>query len=321
MALSEFDLIAEYFSNTGSPREDVVLGVGDDCALLQVPTGMQLAVSIDTLVEGVHFLPGCDPEDLGHKALAVNLSDLAAMGAAPAWATLALTLPATDPAWLSAFSRGFGKLAEQRGVRLVGGDTTRGGLSLTVQVHGFVEPDSALRRDGAVVGDLVGVTGALGDAGLALLSLRGEAAAADCPPALYTRLQRPTPRLAEGSALGGVASAAIDISDGLLADLGHVCARSRVGADLDLARLPLSQSVSHYVQQTGRWELPLAAGDDYELCVTVPPDRRLLAETRVRQAGGLLTWIGEIAVQPGVRCRLPDGERLVAETGGYEHFG
>ena len=321
MALSEFDLIAEYFSTTGRAREDVVLGVGDDCALLRVPPGVDLAATVDTLIEGVHFSPGCDPENLGHKALAVNLSDLAAMGASPAWATLALTLPAVDPDWLRSFSRGFGRLAESWGIQLVGGDTTRGNLSVTVQVHGFVDAGQALRRDGAKPGQLIGVTGSLGDAGLALLALRGEYHAGACLEDLQQRLERPLPRLEAGAALTGVASAAIDISDGLLADLGHICLRSGTGAELDLALFPLSPCVAAYVQQTGDWTLPLSAGDDYELCVSVAPERRLLAEDRVRQTGCLLTWIGETVSRSGVRCRRPDGTRLDPGARGYEHFG
>lgn len=322
MAGSEFDLISQYFSRLGGSRDDVLLGVGDDCALLQVPEGMQLAVSIDTLNEGVHFFPGSDPESLGHKVLAVNLSDLAAIGAEPAWATLALTLPAIDDDWLRAFSKGFGRLAEIHKVRLVGGDTTRGKLAATVQVHGFVTPGQALRRDGAEAGQLIGITGSLGDAGLALRLLqRGEETDSAGMRELRLRLDRPTPQLAVGRALSGIAGAAIDISDGLLADLGHICARSGVGADIKLDLLPLSPQVADFVRSTGDWRLPVAAGDDYVLCVTVAPDRQGLAESRARQAGSPISWIGEIKAQPGVHCWLPDGSRLTQACVGYDHFG
>ncbi|MES9961666.1 MAG: thiamine-phosphate kinase, partial [Sedimenticola sp.] len=200
MAISEFELIRRFFSHQGEPRGDVVVGVGDDCALLQPPPGEQLAVSIDTLVEGVHFLQGTDPFLLGHKALAVNLSDLAAMGARPAWVTLALALPDSDPQWLEAFSKGFSSLARAHGVQLIGGDTTRGPLTVTVQVHGFVEPDRALLRNAAEAGDLVYVTGTLGDAALALKMLQGETPANDQLPFLRRRLEAPEPRIEEGLA-------------------------------------------------------------------------------------------------------------------------
>ncbi len=238
--MSEFDLIRDYFTDVGARRTDVDLGVGDDCALLEVPAGQQLAISIDTLAAGTHFLPDCDPESLGHKSLAVGLSDLAAMGAEPAWATLALTLPDHDPGWIAAFSRGFAALAGAHGVSLVGGDTTRGPLSVTVQVHGLVPAGRAIRRSGAAPGDRVYVSGTLGDAGLALRRiLSGE----PVDPVARARLERPTPRVALGLALRGVASAMIDVSDGLAADLGHILAASGVGAEIDLTALPLSAAV------------------------------------------------------------------------------
>ena len=316
MAVSEFDLIQRYFSAIGGPREDVVLDIGDDCALLQVPEGRQLAVTVDSLVEGVHFPAGCDPEALGHKALAVNLSDLAAMGAEPAWATLALTLPEADGDWLAAFSRGLAALARRTGIRLVGGDTTRGPLSVTIQVQGLVRSGQALRRDGARPGDLVAVTGTLGDAGLAL---RQQQAGQSRNP-LWQRLERPEPQLAAGRALVGIASAAIDVSDGLVADLGHVCRASGVGADLELARLPLSPALRQWVQDRGDWSLPLSAGDDYELCVTVPPAAWRSAVQRVADAGARLTRIGSIGTGAGVRCRTEDGRPLTLPTTGYRHF-
>ena len=317
---SEFDLIARYFSRSAVQRADVVLGVGDDCALLAVPAGRQLAVSIDTLVEGTHFAPDADPRALGHKALAVNLSDLAAMGPEPAWAPLALTLPAADENWLAAFAAGFLALAGQHGVQLVGGDTTRGPRSITVQVHGFVEPDRALRRDRARAGDLVYVTGTLGDAGLALLAQQGLFVGLGRVAGLRDRLDRPTPRLTEGRALAGIASAAIDISDGLAADLGHVCAASGVGATLHLDRLPCSPAVRSYVAETGDWSVPLAAGDDYELCVTVPAARQAAIEALAAELPAGLHWIGVIERRPGVRLVLPDGTLLDEAPAGYDHF-
>ncbi len=320
MSLSEFDLIAKYFTHAGSERADVLVGVGDDCALLRPPKDRELAVTTDTLVEGVHFPSGADPEGLGHKALAVNLSDLAAMGAEPAWVTLALTLPESDEDWLQKFSRGFLSLARAFGVQLAGGDTTRGPLSITVTAHGFVEPGKALRRDGARPGDLIWVTGTIGDAAVALLELQGVYRSARYGADLRARFERPDPRIKAGRALAGLAHAAIDISDGLLADLGHICERSGVGADLDLARIPLSAGVRGYLDQGGEWERVLTGGDDYELCFTVTPDRVGILETLKEQLDCGLTAIGSVVAEPGVRCRLADGSEPRLVNTGYEHF-
>ncbi len=316
MPLSEFDLIQRYFSAVGEARNDVVAGVGDDCALLRVPPGEELAVTTDTLVEGVHFLSGCDPEALGHKALAVNLSDLAAMGARPAWVTLTLTLPRAEERWLAAFSRGFAGLARRHRVRLVGGDTSRGPLSVTVQAMGLVPAGQALRRDGARPGDLVAVTGTLGDAGLALQRHLAGGAADETGE----RLDRPAPRVAAGLALRGLASAAIDISDGLLADLDHICTASGAGATLELADLPLSPAVARAVKAAGEWTIPLSSGDDYELCVTLPPTAWESAATRLADAGVRLTRIGMIDADRGIRCRRPDGTVETPAESGYRHF-
>jgi thiamine-monophosphate kinase len=318
--LNEFDLIRQFFSHTGPDRADVALGIGDDCALLRVPQGRVLAVTLDTLVEGVHFRPGVDPESLGHKALAVNLSDLAAMGAEPAWVTLALTLPSSDEPWLAAFSRGFARLAAAHGVQLVGGDTTRGPLAISVQAHGFLELGRALRRSGARAGDLIYVTGTLGDAGLALRIQQGLAVADEYLSYLQSRLDRPSPRIVEGQALLGIASAAIDISDGLLADLGHICEASGLGASLQLRSLPCSPAVADTVATNGDWALPLASGDDYELCFTVPPEHLERLEGVADRFECGLTCIGAIEPQPGLRCIKPDGSLLDPPSLGYDHF-
>lgn len=320
MALSEFQLIERYFSALCPSRDDVVLGVGDDCALLQPPAGRQLAVSMDTLVEGRHFSPGAEPEALGHKCLAVNLSDLAAMGAVPAWLTLALTLPVANEAWLAAFAKGLGGLAQRHGVQLIGGDTTKGPLSITLQVHGFVEPGRALRRDGAQAGDLIYVSGTLGDAGLALLAAQGLYVDMDELAFLRRRLNRPTPRLALGQALCGIASAAIDLSDGLGSDLKHICERSGVGATLYADQLPLSAGVAEYIAANGDWALPLSAGDDYELCITVPAERQAEVETLAGEFDCGLTWVGMIEQRAGLRVSLPDGRQSDDIPTGYDHF-
>jgi thiamine-monophosphate kinase len=343
--LPEFELIRTHFAHLGAARSDVVLGVGDDCALLEVPAGQELAVSIDTLVAGVHFLPDVDPEALGHKCLAVGLSDLAAMGAEPAWATLALTLPAEDGRWLGAFAAGFAALAREQGMALVGGDTTRGPLSIAVQVHGLVPAGRAIRRAGARVGDLVCVSGTLGDAGLALRDLLAGREVAAGPRA---RLERPTPRIALGLALRGLATAMIDISDGLVADLGHILEESgaaavrggrggesaspgyrrgassaavtALGAEIRLAALPLSPAVRERLAQDPDWSLPLASGDDYELCFTLPPERASALPALAERLGLALTPIGHILPSAGLVCIGPDGDRWTPERGGYNHF-
>ncbi|MCP4127948.1 MAG: thiamine-phosphate kinase [Gammaproteobacteria bacterium] len=320
MPLAEFDLIREFFSHSAAGRDDVVLGVGDDCALLQPPVGMELAVTSDTLVEGVHFTAGADPEALGHKSLAVNLSDLAAMGAEPAWVSLALTLPSSNSDWLQAFSRGFLSLAKKHGVALIGGDTTSGPLSISVTAHGFVRPGTALRRSGASAGDQIYVTGTLGDAALALLARQGSYAVESGMAQLEQRLDRPQPRLAVGLALGQIATAAIDISDGLLSDLGHICASSGVGARVLLEMIPTSAQVRSYLQQGGEWGTVVAAGDDYELCLTIPPGKDSLLRDIKAELDCDLVQVGEVVLGSGVTCIDSEG-RTVSDLGsGYQHF-
>jgi thiamine-monophosphate kinase len=319
MAESEFSLIARYFAQCTAPREDVVLGVGDDAALVTVPTGCELVVTTDTLVAGVHFPPDTPPQALGHKSLAVNLSDLAAMGADARWATLALTLPTADTAWLEGFAAGFAALAQHFGVQLIGGDTTRGPLSITVQALGSVPAGQALRRGGAGVGDRVFVSGPLGDAALALA--RGESSPGD---PLRLRLDRPEPRLALGCALRGLASSAIDLSDGLLADLGHIIAASGLGAELSLARVPRSEAFRRWAQ--GRpedqvMELLLAGGDDYELCFTVPEARGAEAQALLERLGLAGGEVGRIQSGPGLHCLRADGSRFEPQRLGFDHFG
>ncbi len=326
MPLSEFDLIQRYFTPATPAREDVIHGVGDDGAVLHVPIGMDLVASVDTLVSGVHFFADVDPAALGYKALAVNLSDMAAMGAEPAWATLALTLPTVDETWLAAFSRGFFELAEHYGVQLVGGDTCRGPLTVSVQMHGFIPQGAALRRSGAMPGDLIYVTGTFGDAGLALQALQQHQALPELHAHyLIDRLERPSPRVFEGLALRGIASAAIDISDGLAADLGHILAASGVGATLEIERLPVSPAFVAVAQDAALgadhcWQLPLSAGDDYELCFTVPADKQAKVEQVFARFGCGAARIGVIESQPGLRCKLANGEMLTPASSGYQHF-
>jgi thiamine-monophosphate kinase len=313
---SEFDLIARYFTR---PSRTAVLGVGDDAALTRPTPGMELAISADMLVAGTHFFPDADPEALGHKALAVNLSDMAAMGAIPRWALLSLALPGADEAWLAAFAHGFLGLAEAHGVELIGGDTTRGPLNLSITILGEVEAGRALRRDAAQAGDDIWVSGELGGAALGLRHLRGEAdLGPEAARACLERLHRPQPRVALGRALLGVAHAAIDISDGLLADLGHVLARSGVGARVEMAALPIAEAVRRQAEH-----LPacaLAGGDDYELCFTAPPALRPALLELSARLGVALTRIGGIDSGGGLRVLDAHGASVALSGAGYDHF-
>ncbi|BBA32098.1 thiamine-monophosphate kinase [Methylocaldum marinum] len=317
MAIGEFELIRRFFTKQAVKQASTVLGVGDDCALLRVEERQDLAVTADTLVEGVHFLPDVDPESLGHKVLAVNLSDLAAMGAEPRWVTLALTLPHPERAWLQSFARGFFALAERHGVELVGGDTTRGPLTITVQALGLAPREHALRRSGARPGDLVYLTGELGTAGLGLKIRQGSTDIDD--PTAVVRLEKPEPRIDAGIRLRGLASSCIDVSDGLAADLGHILEASGVGATIEWDRLPLTDGISRYIVETGDWRMPLSAGDDYELCFTVPPANRDALEQRLAAGDCPFALIGRIESQAGLRL-LRDGWSIEFSQDGYQHF-
>ncbi len=307
----EFDLIAR-IRQRAAARGDVALGIGDDCALLLPPPGMQLAVTMDALNAGVHFPPDTAPADIGWKALAVNLSDLAAMGAQPAWGTLSLSLPQGDPGFVDAFFDGFFALAALHDFALVGGDTTRGPLSIALTAHGLVEPGRALRRDGARVGDDIWVSGTLGDAAGALRQWQAGAAMS---PALQARLDRPSPRVALGRSLRGIASSCIDVSDGLLADLAHICRASGVGAEVDVEALPASAALRAAFDIETRRNLQAAGGDDYELCFTAAPAQREALRQLSATLALPLTCIGSVTAGTGVRC---DG--VAAGAGGYQHF-
>lgn len=309
--MHEFDLIARIRARAAL-RGDVVLGIGDDCALLAPPPGMQLAVTMDTLNAGVHFPPETAPADIGWKALAVSLSDLAAMGADPAWCTLSLSLPEASEDFIDGFSDGFLSLAQQHDVALIGGDTTRGPLSISVTAHGLIEPDSALRRAGAQVGDAIWVSGTLGDAAGALRQWQQGGV---MPPTLRDRLDRPTPRVALGRALRGVASSCIDISDGLLADLSHICRASGVAAQLDAQALPSSEALRQAFDTATRLALQASGGDDYELCFTAPAAQRDVLHALSQTLNLPLTHIGEIVTGTGVCCAGVD-----VAAAGYQHF-
>lgn len=316
--MDEFGLIENYFKGAGPASADVILGIGDDTAILQLPAnGKELLVTTDTLVSGVHFPPATAPRALGHKALAVNLSDIAAMGATPHWFTLALTLPVADAAWLEGFAAGLVRLAENSAVALVGGDTTRGPLSITVTVIGSAPAGKSVRRGGARPGDLVCVTGRLGGAALALAHRDDSRIGEGGMHYLRERLDYPLPRLAEGNRLRDHASAMIDVSDGLAADLGHILAASGVGASLDSARLPLAPVA---LDDNERLDCALFGGDDYELCCTLTAAEHARVMQAWDPAWAPLTVIGEIEAGPGLRLRTADDSTRPLETRGYRHF-
>ena len=313
---TEFDLIAKFFTRA-APQ--TTLGIGDDAVLITPGGGLELAVSTDTLVEGTHFFPNANPEKLGWKALAVNISDLAAMGADPRWATLALSLPEVNEAWLSAFSTGFFDCARRFGVDLIGGDTTRGPLSISVTIIGEVPRGQALKRNAAQVNDDIWVSGPLGDAALGLAVLQGQVPETGLESCLAA-LHQPQPRVELGMALRGSAHAAIDISDGLVADLGHILQRSKRGADIRLNDIPRSAGVSSVMKQGLGMHCMLAGGDDYELCFTSP----LRHFDRIVEIQNLLnlplTRIGKITSSTGLRLLDAYGKPVVFEESGYDHF-
>jgi thiamine-monophosphate kinase len=316
--MTEFDLIRRYFT---CDTPGTLLGVGDDAALLKMNEGNVLAVSSDMLASGTHFFSDADPFLLGHKTLAVNLSDMAAMGATPRWATLAIALPEINAAWLEKFSAGFFALAKQYGVELIGGDTTRGTLNLCVTIFGEVPAQQALRRSGAQLGDEVWVSRTLGDAALALAHLQGRivlsaAEYAACAPALH----QPQPRVALGLALRGIANSAIDISDGLLADLGHILDASQLAARLDFSALPISPVLHYYLQQPIGKQCVLSGGDDYELCFTAPGARHAELLAIAAQLNLPLSCIGKIVAGRGCLVHDAAGDPINIEASGYDHF-
>jgi thiamine-monophosphate kinase len=316
----EFALINHYFKQLTTTRQDEILGIGDDGALLQVPDDMLLVVSVDTLVAGVHFFEDVSAEALGYKSLAVNLSDMAAMGAEPAWATLALTLPRLDERWIAGFCRGFAELANRYNVSLVGGDTTRGPLSVTVQIHGLALKNQVMRRAGAQVGDDIYVTGTLGDAALGLRLLQSVETLTVGQRSMVERLERPQPRVEAGLALRHLAHSAIDLSDGLLADLGHILASSGVGAIIKLGLLPLSSEFSSTVGEDIDWSQVVSAGDDYELCLTLPAVYREEVAKIARQLSLPITRIGRIVADNELCCFDMQGNPWQPPQQGFDHF-
>jgi thiamine-monophosphate kinase len=319
--MKEFELINRYFKGRGITRRDVNLGIGDDCALVTVPQNCQLAITTDTLVSGVHFFDDISPRALGHRALAVNLSDLAAMGAEPTWVSVALTLPSIDPQWIEEFTEGMHEIAEYFNVQIIGGDTTQGPLTITICAKGTVPEGKALCRSGAKVGDWIYVTGPLGDAGLAIESRKqGLKIEPEHLQYVNKRFDYPTPRVAAGQVLRGLASSAIDVSDGLLADLGHILDMSQVSAVINIEDIPTSDAMKSSLDFKQQLPFILSYGDDYELLFTVPDSSKGMLDLKLRQYGVDATLIGQVKSGDGNIELLYNGENFDFEQQGFEHF-
>lgn len=319
--MKEFELINRYFKGRGITRRDVNLGIGDDCALVTVPQNCQLALTTDTLVAGVHFFDDISPRALGHRALAVNLSDLAAMGAEPTWVSVALTLPSIDPQWIEEFTDGMHEIAEYFNVQIIGGDTTQGPLTITICAKGTVPEGKALRRSGAKVGDWIYVTGPLGDAGLAIESRKqGFKIEPEHLKYVNKRFDYPTPRVAAGQVLRGLASSAIDVSDGLIADLGHILDMSQVSAVINVESIPTSDAMQASLDFDQQLPFILSYGDDYELLFTVPDSNKGMLDLKLRQYGVDAVCIGQVKSGDGQIELLYNGEEFNFEPQGFEHF-
>jgi thiamine-monophosphate kinase len=324
--MNEFEIIDQFLALKVKNRKDVIQGTGDDCALLKVPRGQRLAVSMDTLIGDVHFLSNGNPAHIAHKAIAVNLSDLAASGAEPAWITLSLTLPETDQSWLSSFHQGLKKVSDYFGVQIIGGDLCKGPLSITIQAHGFVPESAFCHRSTAKAGELICVTGTLGNAALGLLIAQKKLTIADSPERdfLLKKYETPFPRLASGIALRNRATAGIDISDGLLADIHHLSQASQVGALLQWEAIPLSNEAKKVADHALLMRSALLGGDDYELCFTVKEDDLKSTEQALEMVGANCTTIGRLSGKAGVRLFQDKKEvnihALFGESLGYQHF-
>lgn len=305
--MNEFEIIQKFFTQS-LKREDIILGSGDDCAL--VYSNQPIAITTDTLIEGVHFLKNTSAYDIGYKALAVNLSDLAAMGAEPAWITIALTIPEANELWLTEFSQGLFELANRFKIQLIGGDLTKGSLQMTISAYGFIPASKALRRNAAIPGDLIYVTHTIGDAALALSFLLKKTTP---PQTILKKLTQPEPRIEIGKKLREIAHAAIDISDGLAADLNHILKKSHVGAILYVDQLPLSHFLCESVSSIDAIEFALYGGDDYELCFTIPPDK-------INDLSFDCTCVGEITKNTGLNLLFSDGKKYYGKKQGYQHF-
>lgn len=323
MSCGEFDVIARYFNRQGSSRKDVRLGIGDDCALLIPSEKQYLAISTDTLVSGTHFLPDIDPADLGYKSLAVNLSDLAAMGADPAWVSLALTLPTVDESWLQRFSDSLFSLLDYYGMQLIGGDTTKGPLSLTLTINGWIPVGKELTRSGAKIGNWIYVTGWPGDsaAGLAILQNRLTVENEQTRDYLVQRHLRPKPRILMAQGIRQLATSAIDLSDGLISDLQHILKASKCGAKIHLDRLMLSEALRSCCSREQALTWALSGGEDYELCFTIPEENRGAMDTALADLGIPYTCIGQITPGHSGFQVCDNNQPISLDLSGFDHFG
>lgn len=320
--MGEFSIITEFFAQQKNKRADVLVGIGDDAAIVAVPQDQQLVITTDSLIENVHFLPETDPAAIGHKALAVNLSDLAAMGAVPSWVTLALTMPSFDHAWCEAFCAGFFALATRYQVQLIGGNLAKGPLNITVEAMGLVDTNHSLLRKNARVGDKIFVTGTLGDAGYGLaLQQKKKSLSADLSSYFLTRLNQPEPQIAAGLVLReNGAHAAIDISDGFIADLTHLLQASDVGARINVDAIPQSAALIEHVASVERLTFALTSGDDYELCFTAPAHHEKLLQEKLASVHCRMTSVGEIISDKKLILHRQNGEIYHGTIQGYEHF-
>lgn len=321
MASSEFELIKKYFQKLTEDDPSVKCGIGDDAAIIQISPGMELVLSMDTLLEDTHFPAETDPFDIGHKGLAVNLSDMAAMGAEPKWVLLSISLPENDEPWLEKFSSGFLELAKQHSVSLIGGDMSRGPLSITLQIQGLVPTGTALKRDGAQEGELIYVTGSLGDAGIGLDIIQGKFSIGNKHKAFFlSSLNRPEVSVEAGLRLRGIASSAIDISDGLIADLGHLLDASHVGAEIEVDKIPLSDAMQQCVDETTAWNYALTSGDDYKLCFTASAEKHDLILDTFKGINIPVSCIGKIKGKTGLQLKTPEGTCFEPSGKSYQHF-
>lgn len=320
--MKEFELIRSYFADRGPKRKDVILGVGDDAALVRVPDDNLLVVATDTMVENVHFFENAPARSIGHKCLAINLSDFAAMGAEPAWASVAITLPTVDEKWLKEFTDGLFEIAEYYNVQIVGGDTTQGPLTVTVSLKGFVREDKAMLRSGAKIGDWIFVTGQLGDAALTVANKQNKISLDETTASVAERkFNFPSARIAAGQIIRHAATSAIDISDGLVQDLGHILNSSNASAEINLDKLPISQSVLSSVEYDKALEFSLFGGEDYELLFTVPEEQRAYLDLNATSMGVEFHCIGQIKGQGNGVTFLKNGEKYsLSEVKGFEHF-
>lgn len=319
--MNEFEIIDQFLALKSKNRKDVIQGIGDDCALLKLPRGQRLAVSMDTLISGVHFLEDCNAADIAHKAIAVNLSDLAAAGAEPAWITLSLTMPEFNQAWLQEFSQGLKRMVDHFGIQIIGGDTCKGSLSITIQAHGFVPQQVFCRRNTAKAGDLICVTGNLGDAALGLLVAQNklQTPSNKTKDYLLKKYQTPYPRVAAGIALRNKATAGIDISDGLLADVSHMSQASGVGVLLRWETIPLSDEAKSVANNELLMKSALCGGDDYELCFTINEEELEATQQALEMVGTPCIPIGRMTGKPGVRVLDHEEEVAISEYG-FQHF-